>query len=171
MAATYVPRQHVVAYDAAAWARSADPFWPAVPLDARFAAKVAVALFGATSAWDTLACFACLTHSSAPLTACVQVLFCCDAAGAAAVLAQDEAGCQPWLLLALHSNVCVLPGAPEPDWSLVHTADNKRHLVRLDAATGVPAAVYSVHTGRRKPADFVLLPSNYRVIATGHQVF
>ena len=153
----YKPRAHAVAYDTRAWERCARPFVPSVPFPAAFAAQIAVMRFGDASAWDTVACYGCLTHGLADLQPCIQVLFRCDAMDAARILQTDAAGCQPWLHLALYSNIrCIpKPTTQASQWAIIQTPERKRYIVKFNASQRVET-LYSVVTGAQKRSDALI---------------
>ena len=160
MLPAYEPRAHVVAYDPRAWERSASPFAPEVPLPAPFAAAVAIELFGTTSVWDTLACFACLTHGKPDVAQCVASLFKCSAERAAALLREDAHACRPWLQIGLCNNVWLVPHAvltTSSNWLLVQTPDNRRYVAHVDGDTRAVTCIYSVSSGARKPPGALVL--------------
>lgn len=149
MASDYDPRKHAPSYDVLAWERCAAPFAPSEPMPAWFSARVAADLFGASSSWDAIACYACLTHGAAPLQLLLSVLFQCDGAAATALLLPAN---QPWLELAMRHNIRVKPvdsSNSRANWALVQTADNKRYIVQH--ADDAIVAVFSAHNAARKP--------------------
>ena len=169
----YVPQAHAVQYDARAWERGQRPFLPDVPLPAPFAARVAAQLFGATSVWDALACYMCLTHGAAALEPVIQVLFGCTEEAAAGVLRTDAAGCQPWLQVALRANVRAQPCSAErvagadAQFLLVQTRDNRRYVVDARRRPEEPLRAYGVSTGARKPPGFIQDLADVTIIEHG----